>query len=311
MKLSCVLLLTACFLCWVPGAQWGQSAGAALLPAAQAVNVPSEGPWSAPLPSPDGRYVAFTDRSFKGLYLLDVASGVVLTISDLSGTGFRPTWSPDSRSLAFRASLEGARGKCLIVVAHPDGAKESASPLLDSVSLPFWRGLELCYFLTNRDTPDLRRLGSSAGSAADPRRLPVAEPSGRLMLVSPDAKIFEAAAAPGKTFFLPVLSEDGARFVVECLDGHLYLGSTDGGLLKDLGAVAQLREGRTALLFERTTDDGHVITGGDLFLMDLATLDVTPVTDTRDRVERHPALAGDGHTLYFDADGTIYKGWMP
>jgi hypothetical protein len=297
----------------IPCAAPAEAPGGALLSQVHPVALPEGGSWSAPLPSPDGRYVALAGPAFKGISLLDVSTGSVLAISDLAGAGFRPAWSSDSRSLAFRASQGGARAKRLIVVAHPDGVNESASPLLGAVSLPFWRGTELCYFLTGRDTPVLKRVGPATESAAAGRALPVAEPSGRLLLVSSGGKSPEVASAPGKTFFLPVLSEDGTRFVAECLDGHLYLGSTEGGPLRDLGPGSWpsfVRDGK-ALLFERTADDGHTVTGGDIFLMDLATFEAAAVTDTKDRVERHPALAGDGHTLYFDADGTVYQGWLP
>ena len=313
MKLRQIFPIAACFFLCLQAAVWGQSAGAHLVAGPEPVRVTIEGAWTAPLPSPDGRTLAFSEPSFKGLYLLDVETGAVTQVSGQLGAGFRPAWSPDSHSLAFRVSLGEVRPKKLIVVAHPDGVKESASPLLDSVSLPFWRGLQVCYFRTDREAPELERIGPSSEGAAEAQALPVAEPGGRLLLVSAGAKASEVTAPPGTIFFLPVLSKDGKRFVVECLDGHLYLGSTKGGPLKDIGPGSwpSFVRGDAALLFERTTDDGHVITGGDLFLLDLATLEITALTDTKDHVERHPALAGDGHTLYFDADGTVYKGWLP
>jgi len=293
-----VLLLLLCVIGLVPGA--------GLLYGAEAVTVPLEGSWAAPLPSPDGRYLAFTTPAFSGLYLLDLQSGQVTQLTDLQGAGFRPAWSPDSRSLAFRGTVGR---KHLIVVAHPDGVKEVASPLLDSISLPFWRGLELCYFVIQEDTPVLRRVGPSTQSEP----LPAVNPSGRLSIWHPEGKAAQVAAESGKTFFLPVLSEDGNLFVVQCLDGHLYLGSTEGGPLKDLGpgSSASFVRRDTAILFERSADDGHIITECDLHLLDLATLDVTAVTATKDRIERHPAMTGDGHTIYFDADGIIYQGWVP
>ena len=308
-RTSAILLLTGL---GVAAGVRAQTAGATRMAVSEALlAAPEDGRWSAPLPSPDGRYVAFTTPSFTGLYLLETATGSVKQLSDLPGAGFRPSWSPDSRSIAFRASPGG--GKQLVVVAHPDGVKEPASPLLDSVSVPFWQGLELCYFVTRGDAPELRRIGPGPEEDAASSALPAAAPSGRLRLVSRDGKVCETAADPAKKFFLPVLSEDGRRFVVECLDGHLYLGLTKGGPLEDLGAGSwpSFVRGDSALLFEKTADDGHAITASALYLMDLATLEAVPVTATKERIERHAALAGDGHTLYFDADGVLYKGHLP
>ena len=313
MKIRQIFPIAACFLLCLEAAVWGQSASPHLIAGPEPVRVAMEGVWTVPLPSPDGRFLAFSDPSFKGLYFLDVVTGAVTQISDQLGAGFRPAWSPDSHSLAFRVSLGEVRPRKLIVVAHPDGVKESASPLLDSVSLPFWRGLQVCYFRTDREVPELERIGPYSECAAEAQALPVAEPGGRLLLISADAKASEVTAPPGKIFFLPVLSKNGKRFVVECLDGHLYLGSTRGSPLKDIGPGSwpSFVRGDAALLFERTEDDGHVVTGSDLFLMDLATFEARPLTDTKGRIERHPAMASDGHTLFFDADGKLFEGWVP
>ena len=294
------------------GAYLAQSAGRALDSDAAVVALPEGQAWSAPVPSPDGRSLALTSPSFRGISLLDTQTGEVLRLTDQEGAGFRPAWSADSRSLAYRAALGGARRKKLIAVGHTDGVVESASPLLDSVSVPLWRGLQLIYFLAGRERPEMRNLGPAEAEDAPSTALPAASPGGRLFLVAPDGKTTDATI-PGKVLFLPVLSGDGKQFVAECLDGHLYLGSTEGGPLTDLGPGSWPSFARddTSLLFERTTDDGHAVTSSQLFLMDLRTRQAVPITAEKEIVARHPALAGDGHTLYFDAAGAIYRGWLP
>jgi hypothetical protein len=270
------------------------------------------GPLAAPLPSPDGRYLAFTGPSFEGLWLLDLQQGGAFRLSDQKGAGFRAAWSPDGRSLAYRSTVGSSNPRQLVVVVHPDGVKEVASPLLESASLPSWRGPELCYFSQIRETLALKRVGPKT-EAAEGRALPAATPEGRLLLCLGDGACRPVEAPEEKVYFLPVVSPDGCSFVCECLDGHLYLGSTDGGLLKDLGPGAWpsfVRKG-ASLLFERTSDDGHQITGGDLFLMDLSSLEPKALTNTPALVERRPALAPDGHTLYYEAEGRIYRGWLP
>lgn len=270
------------------------------------------GPLAAPLPSPDGRFLAFTGPSFEGLWLLNLETGAAFRLTDQRGAGFRPAWSPDGRSLAYRATVGSSNPHQIIAVAHPDGVVEVASPLLDGVSLPFWRDLELGFVLPGPDEPRLRTVGPPEPARAT-RAVPAATPEGRLFFLNRGAAVKALDAPPDKVFFLPSPSPDGRLFICECLDGHLYLGSTEGGALRDLGPGSYpsfVRDG-TALLFERTRDDGHQLTGGDLYLMDLQTLAARALTETADRIERQPAMAGDGHTVYFEADGRIFRGWLP
>lgn len=61
---------------------------------------------AAPLPSPDGRFLAFTGPSFEGLWLLDLQAGNTFRLTDQKGAGFRPAWSPDGHTLCYE---EGGR----------------------------------------------------------------------------------------------------------------------------------------------------------------------------------------------------------
>jgi hypothetical protein len=281
-----------------------------LLQSEEVVGLP-EGRWTAPIPSPDGRFLAFTEENYRGLRLLDLQSGKVTTLSEAPGAGFHPTWSPDSRSVAFRTSTGGSSPRLRIVVAHPDGTTETASRLEGSLSLPLWHGEELLFSRFEGETPSLQRVGpkDSLGSFAPP----VASPEGHLWIPSLKSEGFTKASPRGKVFFLPVVSSDGKRFVAECLDGHLYLGSPDSERLEDLGPGSYpsfVREG-SCLLIERTSDDGRGLTASDIFLMDLQTREVLAVTATADHLERRPRMAGDGHTLFFEDGGRIFRGWVP
>jgi hypothetical protein len=197
------------------------------------------------------------------------------------------------------------------VVAHPDGTTETASKVERSLSVPVWQGTSLTFARFDGETPVLLRVGPDEAPARPGP--PVASPDGRLWLAESRGEGFRAADTPDKVFFLPISSPDGKRIVVECLDGHLYLGAMEGGALEDLGPGSYpsfVRNG-SALLFERTVDDGHRITASDLFLMEMKTREVVAVTETLDRSERRPRMAGDGHVLFFEEDGRILKGWVP
>lgn len=270
-----------------------------------------EGRWTAPAPSPDGRFLAFTSEGYRGLKLLEMDTGKVVTLSESRGAGFHASWSEDSRSIAFRTSTGGTSSRVRIVVAHPDGVAETASPLESSLSVPLWRGAQLIYAKFGEDLPSVHRVGPAG--TMDRFVPPVASPDGRLWLPARRGEGFDAVRAAEKIFFLPALSADGTRFAVECLDGHLYLGSTPGRELEDLGpgSYPSFVRQDEVLLFERTVDDGHHLLGADIFMMDLKTREIRPVTATPDALERRPRMAGDGHTLFYESGGRIFRGWVP
>lgn len=272
--------------------------------------IPTAGPAEAPLPSPDGRHLAFTAPGYRGLTVLDLETGATVEISAARGAGFHPVWSPSGESIAFRTQTGGLSPKVRIVVAHPNGETETASPLSRSLSLPFWSGETLGFYALEEGTPRLFQAGPDAGpKCAQP---PAVSAEGRLWVTGESGLVLSTVNAD-KVYYLPVSSPDGSAFVVECLDGRLYLGHAEQEALQDLGPGSYpsfVRDGR-ALLFERTADDGHRLVSGDLYLMDLETLTTVPLTQTPDRIERRPAMAADGRTVFFEEGGRLWRGVTP
>ncbi len=277
------------------------------------LTIPLEGRWTAPVPSPDGTWLAFTADDYRGLQLLELSTGRVVTVSRAAGAGFHPLWSPDGERIAFRTAGDGAGAPLRIVVARTDGSTETASPVARSLSLPRWNGSELEFETFDGENPRPLRSGPDREPRrADPSR-PFVSPGGRIFFSNGrDVRAAELTGTDGKVFFLPVTSPDGRHFVVQCLDGHLYLGSEKDHRLEDLGPGSHpsfVRGGR-AILFERTGDDGHRLTSGDLFLLDLASRNLEPLTDTPDRIERRPAATADGRTIFWEEDGVLRRGWI-
>lgn len=272
---------------------------------ASPLSVPGPGPWTAPVPSPDGRWLAFTTADHRGLYLMDLADGSVRRLNDHPGAGTRFAWAPDSSGVACRIRVGPFR--LAVAFFRLDGTEEAASPLLPSVSTPFFQGDDLVFFRFDGDRPVEMRLGPGVRGGVEPP--PATSPDGRLWL-GDGAGSLRRRPDDGRVYYHPVPSPDGGRFVVECLDGHLYLGDAGGGEWRDLGEGSYpsfVREGR-ALLFERTRDDGHRLTAGDLFILDLETGVLTNLTGTPDRIERRPAASADGSRIYFEEKGRLYEG---
>jgi TolB protein len=81
----------------------------------------SSGANGAPRFSPDGAHIAF--HSGRDVYVLDVATRQLhrLTVETNGGDGMCPTWSPDSRKLAF---MSARNGRMQIFVMNADGSDQ-------------------------------------------------------------------------------------------------------------------------------------------------------------------------------------------
>lgn len=276
------------------------------------IHIPGAGCYQAPLPSSDGKYLALSTEKWDSLWLYNILSKSMIQLSDQQGSGFRARWSPSGSLLAYRAGTGGMRPKYRIIVAHTDGVKETASILTRDLSLPVWNGRNLYYVISTGGTSRLKAVGPDILKSRA-HAIPYCSPDGALWLSRP-GKALQRIATPSKEVFsLPVLSSDGNSFVVECLDGHLYLGRTDGGELLDIGpgSYASFVRDDSALLFERTGDDGHEITSSDIYLLELDSMKLEAVTDTPDIIERRPSMASDGRTVYYDSEGKIFRGVLP
>ncbi len=135
---------------------------------------------------------------------------------------------------------------------------------------------------------------------------------------------------------LPLISPDGRWVVYETLGRGLMLvnletgassalgqgnnacWSGDGSLLffdRTLDDGHRLTRGDIFLLimdsllfFDRTLDDGHRLTRGDIFLLIMDDRELVNLTEALDLIVVHPAVSPDGKQLAFEANGRIWIG---
>lgn len=126
------LLLAVSLLC-------GSAVAASL---GEPVPLPAQGRYSSAAWSPAGGGLALGGERGKGLYCTDMA-GNLATISDspLSGWGFN--WSPDGRSLAYRAQDEN--GNVAMMVTGDSGKPQQLTPFMDSKLQAAWTKDGLTY----------------------------------------------------------------------------------------------------------------------------------------------------------------------
>jgi hypothetical protein len=112
-------------------------------------------------------------------------------------------------------------------------------------------------------------------------------------------------------YFNPVLSPDEQHLVYQGLYSGLYMSSPDGS-----GEPVYLGPGNnpvwlpdgSGVIFDRTADDGHHLTEGDLVFVSSDLSEISVLTDGSDLIEQMPSVSPDGGTVVFESDGGIYAG---
>ena len=228
------------------------------------------GSWREALIAPTGDQVLLIHRDGRTLALIGTAPGATpRTLLQLDGATREPMWYPDGQGIAVRTPDQSAW----------------AVPL---------RGFAL------NGIEERPRVPSPAVRVALEDERVVLEEAGTRYAASP----------PGDRYLRVVVSPDGRHVAAWGLTTGIHLLRLDDGWHTRLGGGHPRfdAEGRR-LVFERTRDEGALLTGGDLFLVDLDAPHPAPValTATPDRIELAPSLAGD-RLVWVTAEGAVWIG---
>lgn len=118
-------------------------------------------------------------------------------------------------------------------------------------------------------------------------------------------KLIDIKDEPG--YFSPQTSPDGDAVAANGLSGKLYVADMAGGPPIDLGIgqdPAWSPDGRY-LVYEVVSEDGHNLTGSDLWIASRDGKWKQRLTNT-DGLERYPSFSPDGRTIIYETDGKIY-----
>ena len=253
--------------------------------------VTTEGEYSTPVWSPDGRKLLFTEAHNDELFVVDLTGErSVKKLKEGAGIGYLANWSEDSEHVIYRE--HDPQGNRLLVKSidlgsgretvrpdvHPDYLKQ-ASRASRSAEPPL-----MVYI--NRET---LKLEAKRGLDGTP------------WVITPEAG----------PFYQPLVSPD-ERSVVVHEGAHMYLYSIAGkGSRKDLGiglATSWQPDGQGVLTFEDRSTDGHTITASELFFIDQQRATKTQLTSSSDRIEMWGDISPDGQRIAFsdEKSGRIF-----
>jgi N-acetylmuramoyl-L-alanine amidase len=220
-----------------------------------------EGAVEGPVLSPDGRFVLLPSADRRSLHVLDVATGEQRTLLSGPAVGLAPRWQPDGS-----------------VAVHGPGQSDTSIPMravtLDGQATPVLLGTHGVHTWVE------------TGEGEDAVRYR-------------DGHSIRTISRGGDRYLSPSLSSDGAWIT--------YWGAVSGVMVFSPAAQRTwvlgdplLSAGHFGhpefdasgryLVFEHTTDEGHVFTGGDIEIVDLASMRRMTLTDGA-VIARQPTLS--------------------
>lgn len=233
----------------------------------QPVTSKADGDFISPHWSPDGLQLLFSKPGYDGLYAKGLNGGPITQITDRPNVGFKAKWGENGQ-------IETRSNTGETQTFNPDG-----SPV-DSVAIETDDSIVGTF--TKDDTVFLRQ------NPGEPAR---------------------AITAGADRFYGGVISPDGKYVAYNGLATGLYVQPLDGSsppISLGEGYSPSFLPDSSGIVYNISEDDGHVLTGSDLYLSSLDGKTVSNLTQTPDQVEVNPSVSPDGSHISYEMDGVVY-----
>jgi Tol biopolymer transport system component len=248
--------------------------------------------YSSPKWSPDGNKILFTKINYTGLYVIDLnAKDKIIEINKMRGAGFNAAWSEDSKNIYYRHKT-------------PDKFKKYKSHTeVKSIDI-------LTKQTTDHKDININGIASKVSAKSNNDIIVYLDQNTLNVKAHTLDKSKEWDITRDGRYVNPVVSPDRNKVAVNKHD-EMFVFATDGsGLIYSLGRgiANSWSPDCQQILFFISEDDGHAITGADLYLINSDGSQKWQLTNTPSIFEEWPDWSPDNKQIVFSdiKTGTIY-----
>lgn len=269
--------------------------------------------------SPDGTRISFTNEGYEGLYVMDADGNHKMQLSNAAAVGYMHQWSADSREILVRdtryeAGDNGLKRVHAAWILGLDGNKTRATADAVDMQPAAWRystaGAKSIVVNDSKispaalvKVPSVVMKGAKAATTAnvsficDSESLYIVDANGNKKKINAEAS------------FCPALSPNGKMVAFNQMDDIVVMNIDGSGKRVLTGGFNPSWVNNSQIVFERTTDDGHVYTSGDLYIMNINSGAPKALTATSSMIEMNPCVSPDGSKITFISftDGQVYS----
>ena len=244
--------------------------------------------YSMPIWSPDGSKLLLSTAHGMRLRMLDLTTNSLVKLSDVRGSGFDASWSPDGQNIYYRHKDNDLQVHPEIMAIQVKGLKKRRSTL----------------------HPNGLLSASKATSDEDPVIFINVETLGIEAQTKDQSECWKITKDNGQ-YYRPLLSPDKKQLIVHQGSEMLLYAMDGSGLIRSLGtgiASSWSPDGQHVIAFLDESKDGHQISGSELYLIDIALGKTSKLTTTPNIYEMWPNWSANGKQIAFeDANsGHIY-----
>jgi dipeptidyl aminopeptidase/acylaminoacyl peptidase len=251
----------------------------------ESLSLPASFAWNAPRFSPDGERVFVTTGDFTGIWEYSRSNRGLHQLTGDRGAGFGYALAPDNDRLSYRKTTPAAPGRMRkdeLVTLYLQSGRRVVHDSGPRLSLPTFVGGELAYAVGKNE---LRVAGvrGREGVAL------IGIEDTKIALVRAGQKVILDPLGNG-SYIWPALSPDGTRLVAYDMARGTFVCDLNGVVTARLGrcdAPSWTRDGKW-IVFVKENNDGHVITGSDLYMVSVDGERRVRLTDTPEEIEQNP-----------------------
>lgn len=269
--------------------------------------------------SPDGSKIAFTEFGYDNLYVINADGASRVQVSSASGVGYMYQWSADSKEILVRDtrwgnSDEGMKRSHAIWAVDMTGKKVKMSEDAEYMQPAAWRySASGAKMIAAPDAKPIARQGLSSLSRSIATKA-LAQPANKISFYVDGCDLYIVDVFGKKKLinkgesFCPSLSPDGKKVAFNQMNDVCVM-NIDGSGKKVIGrGFNPVWANDSQIVFERTEDDGHVYTSGELYIANIDGTGIKAITSTKGMIEMCPSISPDGKKIVFSSflDGQIY-----